>query len=181
MALVFRPEDGTGLADSNAYISLERFKDLSDLLGFEYSALTAEQIESGLIRATMVLDANFLSRYPGDRAVTGQALEWPRSKAHYIDGEAIPSNVVPKEVELGTLEMFYLTLAGNNPQPVIPAGGNLREERVRVDVIEEHKKYQVQSGIQRDTFTAVEDALARITGGISSLYNITIKRVGGFF
>lgn len=180
MALEFKPEDGTGMPDSNAYMSLERFKDLSDLLGFEYSTLTPEQTESGLIRATMVLDSNFLSRYPGTRAITGQALEWPRKKAEYIDGESIASNIIPKEVELGTLEMFYLTLAGNNPQPVISAGGNLREERIRVDVVETHNKYQGQGGLQRDTFTAVEDALSRITGGMASLYSISIKRVGGF-
>jgi len=176
----FIVEDGTGLENSNSYLSIDRFKDISDLLGYDYTSLTDLQIERFLMRSAIILDSNFRSRLPGSRANTGQALEWPREYAYYVDQERIMNDIVPKEVEMASVEMLYLLNSGVNPQANIDPVGVLKEERVKVDVIEEQKKYATATGgPKRQVLVSVEDAMSRITGGVGSLYRLNIIRVGG--
>ena len=176
----FIVEDGTGLSNSNSYLSVDKFKDYSDLYGYDYTGLSDTQIERYLMRGTIIIDSQFRSRFPGYRAVSGQALEFHRGDAYYVDGDMIDSESVPKEVENALVEMVYSLNSGVNPQTNILPEGALKEERVKVDVIEEQKKYATTSGgPKRTIIVAVEDAMSRITGGIGSLYDLKIIRSGG--
>jgi len=179
MAIVFTPETGEGIADANSYLSLIDFKDTSDAYGKDYSAYTDTEIEIGLMQSSTFLDSYFISRYPGTRNM-GQGLEWPRTDAVYLNGEEILDNVVPKEVKLALMESFYLLKSGADIQPVIQGNGILKEERVKVDVVEEQKKYNSSSTPKRATYTILEDIMVRLTGGLSSIANLKIMRVGGF-
>jgi len=175
----FAHEDGTGLATANSYVDLDTFKDFADTFGYDYSSLTDTQIETLLIRATMVLDAKYRSDFPGERQVVGQALEWPRSNAVYVDGEEIAESIVPKEVQIALTEMFYVIQSGQTVQPIISSTGSLELERVRIEgAVEEEKRYS-SSGAVRDIYTTVTDALSRITGGMEGYYDLKIIRVGG--
>ncbi len=180
MAFQFIPETGEGIQGANSYLTLEEFYDYSDLYGYDYSNIDLQEIEQKLIRSSSFLDAEFRFRYPGDRP-KGQGLEWPREDAEYIDGEEIPEDVVPSEVKAATVEMFYVVNQGVNIQPNISTEGIVSMERVKADVIEEEKRY-TNGGVRlsRTTYTAVEDALSRITGGLASLYDLKIIRVGGY-
>jgi len=179
MAIVFTPETGEGIVDSNSYLSIVDFKAVSDNLGKEYFDYTDDEIKLGLIRASTFLDSYFISRYPGVRN-EGQGLEWPRTNALYLNGEEILDTVVPKEVKIALAEAFYILKSGADIQPTIAGNGILKEERVKVDVVEEHKKYNSSSTPKRTTYTVLEDAMARLTGGLSSFANLKIMRVGGF-
>ena len=180
MAFQFIPETGEGIPGANSYLTIEQFYDYSDLYGYDYSSIDLQDIERKLIRSSSFLDAEFRFRYPGDRK-KNQGLEWPREDAQYIDGEEIPEDVIPPEVQTAVVEMFYIVNQGVSIQPNISAEGRVVMERVKADVIEEEKRYIAGgSRFARDTYTAVEDALSRITGGLASLYDLKIERVGGF-
>lgn len=179
MAIAFIPEDGTGLPDANSYLSVTDYKEIADLFGYDYSTLTDDVIERYLIRSTIVMDAEYRNMFPGERAVTGQALEWPREDAKYVDGEEISKTVVPKEIRYALTEMMEIIKAGTSLQPVISPTGVLKEERVKVDVIEESKKYNTDGLRSTDTYRTVEDALSRITGGVAGYAILRLQVVGG--
>lgn len=180
MAFQLIPETGEGVVSANSYLTVDEFQDYADLLGYDYSDIELVDIERKLIRSSMFLDSEFRFRYPGDRK-KNQGLEWPRDGAEYIDGESIEEDIVPHEVKSALVEMFFIVNEGVNIQPNISAEGRVTMERVKADVIEEEKRYASGSSrFARDTYTAVEDALSRITGGLSSLYDLKIERVGGF-
>lgn len=179
MAFQFIPETGEGIPGANSYLTVEEFQDYSDFLGYD-SGQSLQEIEQKLIRSSAFLDSEFRFRYPGDRK-KGQGLEWPREDATYIDGEDIAEDVVPHEVKIATVELYHIVNQGTNIQPNISAEGRVTMERIKADVIEEEKRYIAGgSRLARDTYTAVEDALSRITGGLASLYDLKIERVGGF-
>lgn len=179
MAIPFVVETGGGLPNSSSYLSLQEFKDFSDVFLKDYEEYLDEDLQKGLIQSTLFIDSYFLNRYPGSRK-SGQALEWPREKAFYFNKEEIADDVVPRELKLALMETFYLFKSGVEIQPVLRGNGVVTEERVKVDVIEEHKRYNTSSTPKRATFSVLEDAMARITGGMSSFYNLKIMRVGGF-
>ena len=94
-------EDGTGMATSDAFVSVAAFKAYCDLLGISYASYTDTQIEQAIRRAS-----NYLTRsinWQGYR-VNGrsQALAWPRYDVYdYSDCDVprdVPSNEVPQEV-----------------------------------------------------------------------------------
>lgn len=176
---VFVPETGDGLENANSYLSLEDFKDISDLFDYDYSDFTDSQIEARLIRSTMILDSEYRMDFPGKRETDEQALEWPRHGAVYVDGADIDTGVVPKEVQYATVEMFY-SLATGTAQPVLSSNGAVAMERDRVEgAVERERRYRSDYNYRRDIYTTVTDALSRITGGLSSYSKLKIIRVGG--
>ena len=64
-----------------------------------WTALTADQKAINLVAATNRLD---LERYTGEKSVATQDNEWLRVNAT-CDGVAIPDNVLPGEIENGTI------------------------------------------------------------------------------
>lgn len=181
MAIEFTLETGEGIQNANSYVSTDEFRDISDAFGYVYSGFTETQIEIKLMRSAIILDADFRHRYPGTIVSGTQGLEWPRQNATYYDGTSILYTVVPKEVKYACVELVYLSFAGTNLQPVLPSNGPLREERVKVDVIEEQKKYNASSSTSKDYLSIVEDHMSRITGGKAVFGRIPLVRVGGGF
>jgi hypothetical protein len=178
--MVFTLETGDGLADANSYIDVQTFKDISDLLGYDYADLYDPTIEARLVRATTVLDASYRSQFPGERQTTTQALEWPRSDAVYLDGAEISENTIPKEIQIATVELTNVISSGSNIQPTISSSGEMIYNRQRVEgAVEQEQRFDNHYGNSRDIYTAVDDALSRITGGVSGYFDLKIQRVGG--
>jgi hypothetical protein len=175
MALDLIVENGTGVPNANSYLSIEEFQDLADMLGYDYSTFSTDDTMRKLIRSTIILESNYRIYYNGSRVTETQGLEWPREDATYYDKTDILSTVIPKEIKEATVEMVYGL--ENNLQPVISTAGSLREERVKVDVIEEQKKYYCVNKNDRPSLYTVEDAMSRITGGVGAKYRLTIQRV----
>lgn len=107
-------EDGTGLADADAFVSVAAFKAYCDLLGKEYSSYTDEQIEQAIRRASYHLTRSF--NWQGYR-VNGrsQALAWPRyDVCDYSDPDVprdISSTEVPQEIVDACCEIVVRELA----------------------------------------------------------------------
>jgi len=178
MAFYFVVEDGTGLSNSTAFTTTQEFRDYYDLQDYDYSSLVEDQIKKYIVRATTLINNMYMSYWKGNVVSDTQRLSWPRENCYYIDGIEIDDESVPPEIKNATIEMAYALQSGYNLAPVNTDEGSLREEEVRVDKIEQRLKYSPSKSMYtRPTVTAVDDALARITGGSGSLGNLNIVRV----
>ena len=181
MALKFIIENGEGFTNANSYISLDDLKDYWDTFGYIYSNYTDKALMQNIVKATRVIDSRYRNVFPGTRVTSSQGLEWPRENAYYVDDTEIAPDVVPVEISSATAEMVYAAISGTATiQPVNSSEGPVIRTRDKVDVIETEREFTSSaSRYATDVITAVDDALSRITGGISAAYNIKIIRVGG--
>ncbi len=156
--MAFIVEDGSGLPNSNAYVSVAAFREYHTDRGVDLSAYTDAQLQVAIIKATDFLEDRY--RYIGQIRLSTQALEWPRINAFYRDGRV--ASLVPVEITRATLILGQIALTEDLfILPTVSTNGQLvKRERVRVDVIEEAIEYQ-EGGIvqtQRE-FPQVESLL----------------------
>lgn len=127
--MAFVVEDGTGKADANSYASVAEYKAFATSWGWDYSALTDEQIEQYLVQGTSFTDrqVSFVG-YPTNEE---QALEWPRSGAYDCYCRAISSTTIPKGVkEAVYFSAHYVSTGGN--LFIVSSGKDIIEEKVDV-------------------------------------------------
>ena len=83
--MAFVTEDGTGLATSNAYVSVAE----ADAYFAESTTLwagTNGTKEKAIVRATRAIDLMGANKFLGLKLVETQALAWPRDEAYDRDG-----------------------------------------------------------------------------------------------
>lgn len=139
--MAFTVEDGTGLADANAYISVDAFKEYHDDRGGDYSSYSDEQIQQGIVRATDYIERRFGARFVGSRETATQSLSWPRQYAYYKDlREAL---LVPLPVQQATAEYGLRALAATlAPDPDYDGtNGKVVEREERAGPIVERYKF----------------------------------------
>lgn len=89
-------EDGTGLPDAEAYISVTDADAYFTARGnTAWAALTAEAKEQALRRACDYMGAVYGLRWKSERTTTAQALDWPR-----VDYNGVPAAVARANAEL---------------------------------------------------------------------------------
>lgn len=116
MALIV--EDGTGLATAQSYISAADASTYHTAHGNTAWTGTDAVKEAALVRATAWLDGRYLSRWPGVRYTSTQALEWPRAGAVDCDGNEL-SAMVPAALKNALCEaaLKELVKAGSLSEP----------------------------------------------------------------
>lgn len=87
MAIAIVVEDGTGLSNSNAYVSVAQVKEFADLRGITLPD-NDDDVARLIIRATDYI-GSFECKFCGDRSNASQALAFPRT----IGG--MPSQLLP--------------------------------------------------------------------------------------
>lgn len=163
MALV--TEDGTGLATAESYLSVADFDTYWSLRTTDpvYTAAslgsaTTTQKEEALRVSSQETDAEFETSWPGNRLVTTQALDWPRSSATYFDGTAISSSAVPTELESYIAERAARYIAniatGLIPDSDAPSG-SLTREKLKAGPVEIDTTYQ-GGATQQKTFPKLD-------------------------
>ena len=119
MALVV--EDGTGLSTATGYITVAFFNDFCTVEGLTVFPHNETKVEHAIQRATRYLDTRF--DFQGYRAVTTQALAWPRTNAYYWDGRA--ALLVPVEVQEACAFYAHTSLSSTlAPSPTYDESGN---------------------------------------------------------
>lgn len=121
-------EDGSGKAGSDSYATAADLVTYAGNYGVTVPATEAEQ-EVLLRRAAVAMNA---LAWQGDRAVSGQALAWPRYGA-LVHGEYIAHTAIPREIQYGqmALAVEIADYDANPPEEV--KGAVVRE---KVDVLE---------------------------------------------
>jgi hypothetical protein len=100
-------ENGTGLANADALVSLAAFKSYCDALGLSYAAYTDTQLEQAIRRASLYLTNGFRWKgYPvKPRGAGNQALSWPRYDVTDEYGYSVDYASVPAEVANAACEI----------------------------------------------------------------------------
>lgn len=139
MALVV--EDGTGLINAEAYISVAD----ADTYHINYtgssswttSTPTTAVKERTLRRAALALDGENVLRWKGHRQSKGQALDWPRNNVKDSSGFFIDSNVIPEDLRRANAELALREITDSDGiLPDIDENGRIKREKIKVGPIE---------------------------------------------
>ena len=104
-------EDGTGLSNSESYCS-ETFADTYHENRGNSDWLLVVDKEAALRKATEYMLQVYRFKWTGYRAVSTQALDWPRSMVYlndYAEEVSISSTIVPTEVKNACAELALKT------------------------------------------------------------------------
>lgn len=109
MALILIVEDGTGVADANAYATVLQADAYHEgrLHSSTWNGASPDTKAQALVMATRFLDANVT--WQGERLQIDQALAWPRSGVEW-DGHPVPTNMLPRPVRDATCELARLLI-----------------------------------------------------------------------
>ena len=111
----FTVEDGTGLADANAYASVAFVDDYHTIRGNTKWQGSDGLKQACIIRATDYVDQRFAELFRGCRGSDGQGLEWPRYDAWSDENYAIDG--VPLNLKRAIAEYALRALLLGNLAP----------------------------------------------------------------
>ncbi len=158
-----------GSASADSYVSVADAKAYWDDIGFDYSAYDDTEIEQALRRSTAWVDGRYRRRFPGARTNgRGQALEWPRTSVYDFDGNEVPADEIPVEIQNATAEAAKREVAGTTLSPDVTTGTIAKRERV--GSLEVEYAGIPSASAQRPTVLAVEEILSALfpVGGATS-------------
>lgn len=152
--MAFVVEDGTGVANANAYILVAYYRAYWLDRGKDLTAQTDQQVQGYIVRATDYVERRFGQNYLGSRKTLTQALGMPR-EGIVLDGVEISPDAVPAMFQMGIAEYAYRAskyadLAPDSPVPfareaegggTVPSGGAVIAESKKVGPIEKSVEY----------------------------------------
>ena len=155
-------EDGTLVADANAYITVQFFRDWHSVRGItaasaDAGSYTTALIEAAIVKATDYVDKRFGTKFVGSLRDRDQSLMWPRSDAFTNQDDYIQTTTIPKELKRGVVEYALIALKLGELLPVpapsfnevdldtgettVSKGGLIQREKQKVGPIEEETWY----------------------------------------
>lgn len=148
-AVTFVVEDGTGLPNANAYVTVV-YADAyhSDRGNATWTGSTAAR-QTAIIKATDYIDKRFGKRFRGERQQKDQNLEWPRLGAYDDDGFPLDGvDQLPRNLQKACAEyaLKALVLGDLLPDPSETVGGALTMRRDKVGPLEEERQYGREGG-----------------------------------
>ena len=147
MAIVV--EDGTVVAAANSYVTIDEFQAWADARGISYG--TDFTISQQLFRATDYFES--LS-FKGVKHTEDQPLQFPRDDL-YIDGYAVDSDEIPKEVKVAIYELIKIEIDGDSK--LSPSEREVTSEQIDSITI----TYKDNAGMKRST-PALDRALRKL-------------------
>lgn len=100
MAFVFTPEDGSGVAGANSYVTVAFADDyfaIDPRFTATWTAFTTQEKQIFLAWATRTLDQKVTWR--GEKTDPDNALRWPREGTKDRDGEEIDEDEIPLQLQ----------------------------------------------------------------------------------
>jgi hypothetical protein len=121
--MAFTLEDGTGLANSNAYISVSEFDAYWDDRGFVHSGFTNSQKQVAIIKATDFIELKYRTKFKGKILEDVQALSFPRISLYDNAGRVIEG--IPVRLKQATAEYAKRALTEELiSDPTLDVSGN---------------------------------------------------------
>jgi hypothetical protein len=160
--MAFTVEDGSIVANANAYITVEFFREYFvdrgvTAAGLDTGAYGAALIQAAIIKATDYVDKRFGLKFKGYKSRSTQALQWPRIDVYDDSDYYISSSTIPKALRYAVAEYSNLArqLLDLMPIPALPyptrdpatgettvaAQGSLTYERVKAGPVETEERY----------------------------------------
>lgn len=133
----FIVEDGTGVANANAYITVNEFRAYCDDRGMSNDTVNDATVQRAIVRATQYLDQAYT--FAGEKTDADNEREWPRD-----DVDDVEDNEIPKKLKYACSEYTFRTLGGTPLWniPTIGTKGILVRERSKLGPIEDEFEYQ---------------------------------------
>lgn len=120
-------EDGTGLTDSNSYVSVDSADAYFSARGVsEWDSLKTSAKESALIRATDYVDNIF--QWYGKKLKSGQSLRFPRSGLYDYEGSEIIG--IPERLKQAVCDAAVLVSGGTELFQTKEANGDVTSEKI---------------------------------------------------
>jgi len=118
--MAFVVEDGTGLSNSNSYVSVDEFREYWTDRNVDYTQKSDTEIQASLIKANQYLDTRY--KYIGFKYTYNQALEFPRYNAYDKNGYLvtdIPVCLKYALCEAGAIELNGTDLYTNTEEGIV--------------------------------------------------------------
>lgn len=173
MAATFVVETGAGLSNANSYLS----EDGADAYHENHSGLTVWDVpaqaakEAALRLATQYLDIRFHGKWKGTKAVSTQALAWPRINVYDDDGNYLLSTEIPQVIEDACAELALKIIEGDTLLDDISAPGVIQSETKIIGPLEKSvtymggksqvKKYQLIDALVKQLLDNSETQMSR--------------------
>ena len=136
MALIV--EDGSGVKGADSYISLADFRTFAD--GANFTAPADDTIAEGWLRRAAFAMGQM--QWKGSQVDADQALAWPRSGV-YVNGELLSESSIPRGIVYGQAMLALEMYADDTAASEAGGGAAVAEETVKVDVIEQTRKFDL--------------------------------------
>lgn len=164
MALVV--EDGSGLVNADAYLSVAEFKAYVLKNYSVTDPVTDEDIEQAIRRATRFIDGHYGSRFFGYRVESTQSLMWPRGGVWQFATTAfiLEDDVVPQRVKDATAEAAIRELA--SPGSLTP--DRVPSKQVLQRTVGPITTVYANVAATRPVVTVIDELLAPIVSGVGS-------------
>ena len=163
-------EDGTGLANADAYASraavLAYWLNRADS-AFADAASDALR-DAAIRRATQFIDVPWGDRFKGEREFEGQGLQWPRLGVYTPEGwdvDGVPPQIVAATAELAKLALAA-PLAGSGATAPSPSQSAISS--IKAGSVEISYAAQMKAAIEADhvdKFYLINAILKPLTGG----------------
>lgn len=127
MAITIIVEDGSGVADANAYVSVANVRAYAANRGVTLPS-SDDEVAAWLIKATDYLEA-MAGEYVGQKTDAAYSLEWPRNYVT-INCVDLASNAIPKQLINAQCALVLVQNEGLVLQPNIKAADYVIEETV---------------------------------------------------
>jgi len=125
--MAFKVEDGHAFDDSNSYGAVADADAYHlDRGNADWAALTPDQKQNRLVKATDYLDQRYGGRFIGERATEDQALEWPRkcTGSTSIDWDTDTKlGSIPRKLQYACFEYAVRATERLAPDPVVTESG----------------------------------------------------------
>lgn len=140
--MAFVQEDGTGLDNANAYISVAYFKSYHADRGTIITSGSGD-IQAAIVRATDFMESRW--RFVGVKKNTTQCLHWPAIDAYYTDGRLVASDEVPKTIQQSCADYTKIELDTPGGLTTAPTYDDtnvpVTKRRDKVGPIEEEREF----------------------------------------
>ncbi len=143
--MAFTVEDGTVVADANAYMAVAEYRTHHTDRG--KAALDSDTgqgdaaVQAAIILATDYIDKRFGRRFKGYRRNNSQSLEWPRYDVYDEDDNLMPN--MPAQLLKACAEYAWLSISLGTDLAPVPDGstGTVEEKTEKVGPITDTTKF----------------------------------------
>ena len=137
--MAFIVEDGSIIANANAYITVAELKAYWDSRADTITQVDAE-VQAAIIIATQYVDLNY--NWRGEIVSDTQNLDWPRANVIDDQGRSLASDAIPTALKNAICEYAKRQLASSIQPDVSTEVGGITKIREKVDVIEQEIEYE---------------------------------------
>lgn len=141
MATTFVVEDGSGLSNSNALISVSEADQITENYGndSDWSGATNDDKEDAIRQATRYM--NYHYKWNGYKSVDTQACQWPRIYIYDEDDYAIDSDVIPDRVKEACAYLALKVVKGDTLLPDFDDESKVKREKKVIGPLTTEKEY----------------------------------------